>query len=112
LELRPHRQCDDCQNRPNDLPAKWIFMPGDLHAGRADGELVMNRDPIVEEVRAIREQLAARFDFDIGAIVADAQKRQVMSKRRIVSFQRTPPHGLQAPVNDLASVVEPVRRPS
>ncbi len=46
-------------------------------------------DPIVDEVRAIREQLAAQFDFDIRKIVEDAQRRQALSKSRIVSFQRT-----------------------
>jgi hypothetical protein len=47
----------------------------------------MIRDPIVDEVRAIREQLAAQFDFDIRKIVADAQRRQASSQARIVSFQ-------------------------
>jgi hypothetical protein len=56
----------------------------------------MIRDPIVEEVRAIREELAAKFDCDIREIVADAQRRQAASQSRIFSFQepnRT--HGLQ-----------------
>ena len=48
----------------------------------------MFQDPIVEEVRAIREQLAAKFSFDIRKIVADAQQRQAASESRIVSFQR------------------------
>ncbi len=48
----------------------------------------MFHDPIVEEVRAIREQLAAQLNFDIRKIVADAQRRQATSKSRIVSFQR------------------------
>ena len=48
----------------------------------------MYQDPIVEEVRAIREQLAAQFNFDIRKIVEDAQRRQATSKSRIVSFQR------------------------
>ena len=47
----------------------------------------MTHDPIVAEVRAIREQLAAKFDFDIGKIIADAQGRQASSGRRVVSFQ-------------------------
>ncbi len=34
----------------------------------------MTRDPIVDEVRAIREQLAARFNFDIRKIVEDARQ--------------------------------------
>ncbi len=49
----------------------------------------MFHDPMVEEVRAIREQLAAQFDFDIRRIVADAQGRQATSQARVVSFQRT-----------------------
>lgn len=48
----------------------------------------MIRDPIVDEVRAIREQLAAQFDFDIRKIVEDAQRRQATSQLRIVSFQK------------------------
>ena len=63
-------------------------MSGDLHTGGIDGELAMFQDPIVEEVRAIREQLAARFNFDIRKIVEDAQRRQATSQSRIVSFQR------------------------
>ncbi len=48
----------------------------------------MTRDPIVDEVRAIREQLAARFDFDIRKIVEDARQRQASSQARVVSFQK------------------------
>jgi hypothetical protein len=60
----------------------------------------MFHDPIVEEVRAIREQLAAQFNFDIRKIVEDAQRRQATSDFRIVSFER-PKNGLQptGPVN-------------
>jgi hypothetical protein len=60
----------------------------------------MFHDPIVEEVRAIREQLAAQFNFDIRKIVEDAQRRQAASTSRIVSFER-PNRALDAtgPVN-------------
>jgi hypothetical protein len=51
----------------------------------------MIQDPIVDEVRAIREQLSARFDFDIRKIVEDAQRRQATSQSRVVSFQRLNP---------------------
>ena len=34
----------------------------------------MKPDPIVAEVRAVRERLAARFDYDIDAIVRHVQK--------------------------------------
>ena len=46
----------------------------------------MTKDYIVEEVRRVREQQAARHDFDIRAILADARKRQRRSSRRVVSF--------------------------
>jgi hypothetical protein len=46
-------------------------------------------DPIVDEVRAIREELAARFDFDIRKIVDDARNRQASSQARVVSFEKS-----------------------
>jgi hypothetical protein len=36
----------------------------------------MWEDPIVAEVRGIREKLAAKFGFDVKAIFADLRKRQ------------------------------------
>jgi len=36
----------------------------------------MNDDPIVEQVRLIRDELARAFDYDIHAICADLRKRQ------------------------------------
>ncbi len=68
----------------------------------------MFRDPIVDEVRAIREELAAKFNFDIRKIVEDAQKRQASSKSRIVSFQKpsqaSPPSGPGVAVSDNSHV--------
>ena len=46
----------------------------------------MCRDPIVEEVRRIREALAAKFNFDVRAIVEDAMKRQGKDGRKVVSL--------------------------
>ncbi len=40
-----------------------------------EGDVVWE-DTIVAEVRRAREQLAARFDFDVDAIFADIQNRQ------------------------------------
>jgi len=56
----------------------------------------MSRDPIVDEVRAIREQLAAKFNFDIRKIIEDAQQRQAASQARIVSFEQ-PAQQMPAP---------------
>ena len=70
----------------------------------------MIHDPIVDEVRAIREQLAARFDFDIRKIVKDAQKRQASSLARVVSFHRpnqaVQPAGADALVSESSQVAE------
>ena len=46
----------------------------------------MPDDPIVEEVRAIRDRLAARFNYDIRAIVEDAMRRQHESGHKVVSL--------------------------
>jgi hypothetical protein len=44
------------------------------------------RDPIVDEVRRVREDLAATYGFDVKAILAASKKRQVRSAQKVVSF--------------------------
>jgi hypothetical protein len=46
------------------------------------------RDPIVEEIHRIREEYAAKFNYDIEAMFRDAQKNQQEGGRKIVSFHR------------------------
>ena len=46
----------------------------------------MGRDYIVDEVRRIREEQAAKYNFDIKAILASAKRRQRKSGRKVVSF--------------------------
>ncbi len=43
-------------------------------------------DPIVAEVRRIREEHAEKFDYDLEAIVADLQAREEQSEDVFVSF--------------------------
>jgi predicted HTH domain antitoxin len=43
-------------------------------------------DPIVEEVRRIREAHAAKFDDDLGRIFEDLKRSEAESGRKIVSF--------------------------
>ena len=45
----------------------------------------MARDPIVEEVRRIRQQYAARFNYDLAAIFRDLQDRQNRGEFTVVS---------------------------
>lgn len=46
----------------------------------------MWEDPIVAEVHRIREELAARFNYDIHAMFADMRERQEALGTRLVSL--------------------------
>lgn len=50
------------------------------------GEKIMWIDPIVEEIHKVRQEHAAKFDYDLPAIVRDYQKRQQLNPAKIVSF--------------------------
>ena len=65
-------------------------MPGDLHAGRAYGGVIMFKDPIVEEVRAVRQKHAAQFKYDLRKIAEDLRMKEQQSGRKIVSFPPKP----------------------
>lgn len=43
-------------------------------------------DPIVAEVRRIREEHAQKFNYDLDAIFADLKEREAKSKDTFVSF--------------------------
>ena len=43
-------------------------------------------DPIIAEVRAVRDEHPARFDYDIDAIFRDIRAAQEMSGREYVQF--------------------------
>lgn len=43
-------------------------------------------DPIIAEVRAVRDQHAARFDYDVKAIFGDIRARQETSGRKYVRY--------------------------
>ena len=47
----------------------------------------MWKDPIVEEVRKIRQKHAKRFNYDLRAIVEDLRKQQEQSGRTHVRFE-------------------------
>jgi hypothetical protein len=55
--------------------------------------MTMRDDPIVQEVRRIRAAHAARFNYDLDAIVRDLKEQERASGRTFVSFpprRRTP----------------------
>ena len=62
----------------------------------------MWRDPIVEEVRAVRETYAKQFDYDIEAIYRDLKKQETDSGRKFISL---PPKRIE-PVKQVDPVHE------
>ncbi len=50
----------------------------------------MFKDPIVEEVRAVRQKHAARFNYDLKKIAEDLKKKQEKSRHNIVSYPPKP----------------------
>lgn len=47
----------------------------------------MKSDPIVEEVRKVREAHAAKFNYDLSAICADLKKKEQNAVHPVVSRQ-------------------------
>lgn len=46
----------------------------------------MWNDPIVEEVRKVRDEHAKKFNYDLEAIAADLRKQQKAGKRKFVTL--------------------------
>ena len=46
----------------------------------------MKKDPIVEEIRKIRETHAAKFNYDLKAICADLREKEKDCGHPLVSF--------------------------
>ena len=44
----------------------------------------MSPDPIVAEIHIIREQIASEFNYDLHAMVKDAQQRDAIGDRLVV----------------------------
>ena len=47
----------------------------------------MNDDPIVAEVRRIRDEHAAQFNYDLDAIYQDLKERERTSGRKYVRYE-------------------------
>ena len=67
-------------------------MPDYLYAGWIAGRVDMPRkkkatgDPIVAEVREIKERLAAHHNYDAGVMLRDAMPRQNRQDRKVVTL--------------------------
>ena len=56
-------------------------------------EKTSNGDPIVAEVRKIKDRLAARYHYDAEAMMRDAMRRQQRRGRRVVTLAKRPVPG-------------------
>ena len=65
----------------------------------------MINDPIVAEIRTIRDQNAAKFNNDIDAIFRDLMEKQMSSGRTYVKYPPRPVVGKAVVVED----VEPTK---
>ena len=54
----------------------------------------MWKDEIVEEVRRVRDEYAAKFNYDLDAIYEDIKKQEKQSERKVVSL---PPKKVELP---------------
>jgi hypothetical protein len=50
----------------------------------------MANDPIVDEIHAIREEIARQHDYNLDAIVETLQKTSAKSGRRVVTLPPRP----------------------
>jgi hypothetical protein len=53
-------------------------------------EKMSNGDPIVAEVRRIKDRLAARYHYDAEAMLRDAMRRQKRRGKRVVTLTKRP----------------------
>jgi hypothetical protein len=56
----------------------------------------MNDDPIVAEIRKVRHEHAAKFNYDIAAIFEDIRRQEKESGRQYVSY---PPRRVEPAAN-------------
>lgn len=62
----------------------------------------MWQDPIVAETRALRDQYASQFGYDLGEIFQDILRRQQQSGKKLAAF---PP---RKPIEPTERVIQPV----
>ncbi|MBF0141132.1 MAG: hypothetical protein HQL74_12740 [Magnetococcales bacterium] len=60
----------------------------------------MWEDPIVEEIRKVREEHAARFNYDLDAIYQDLIRMQQESGREYVDLSRKPDQEAASPIDN------------
>ena len=60
----------------------------------------MSEDPIVAEVRRIRDEQAARHDYDLRKIFDSLKQREKQEKRKLVSYPPRSPKAVSVGAPD------------
>ncbi len=55
------------------------------------------QDPIVDEIRRIREEHAKKFGFDLDAIFEDLKTKERISTRKVVAMRPRRPKPVRSP---------------
>ena len=71
----------------------------------------MWKDHIVEEVRKVRKEHAAKLNFDIKAIVEDVRNRQSTSKHNVVSFLMNKQKSYNNRLQPAATIINNLQQP-
>lgn len=69
----------------------------------------MYDDPIVNEVREIRERLSKKHKFEVGAIFNDIRKRQALLGSRLVCHEKKRSAEQSAPSDRGSAALHPGR---
>lgn len=64
----------------------------------------MQDDPVVAEIRRIREELAARFNYDIHAIFEYARQRDAADNRKVIRLPPRRPADVAAQLRESTSI--------
>ncbi len=59
-------------------------MPYNMFPGGTGGGIIMEKDPIVEEVRKFREAHARKFNYDLKRICKDLKEKEKKYSNKIV----------------------------
>lgn len=60
-------------------------------------------DPIVDEVRRVRDAYAARFNYDLRAIFRDLKEKEKRSGRKVVSYAENAQPPQELPLSETRS---------
>jgi hypothetical protein len=105
VELPPPGECHDAAFDRKGLCGEGPQGPDHLHARGTFGAKAMN-DPIVDEVRRVRDAHAAMFNYDLDAIFQDIKEQEKKSGLKFVTYppRRTEPNQTVEPTEAAISV--------